>query len=50
MKVISQSSDKVLKALSTLSLRAPEGCVAISVRKERLLHFTRNDIFYRGFG
>jgi len=29
-----------------LSLRAPEGCVAISSEKARLLRFTRNDNSY----
>ena len=30
-----------------MSLRAPEGCVAISAKTTRLLHFIHNDNFYR---
>jgi hypothetical protein len=34
-----------LTTLSSASLRAPERCAAISLKKARLLHFTRNDNF-----
>jgi len=30
---------------ANMSLRAPEGCVAISLKKARLLRFTRRDSF-----
>jgi hypothetical protein len=42
-----KSSDNYANALYSLSLRAPEGCVAISLEKARLLRFTRNDNSYR---
>ena len=44
---IPKSSDKKLNRLMCLSLRAPERCVAISLKKMRLLRFTRNDNPYR---
>lgn len=42
-----ESSDNYVKMLTCLSLRAPEGCEAISLEKTRLLRFTRNDNSYR---
>jgi len=39
-----KSSDNNSKRVTCLSLRAPKGCVAISLEKTRLLRFTRNDI------
>ena len=42
-----KSRDNHHKALYALSLRAPERCVAISLKKDRLLRFTRNDNLYR---
>src|SRR4030067_1960047 len=41
-----KSSDNYCKYRLRLSLRAPEGCVAISSEKARLLRFTRNDNSY----
>jgi hypothetical protein len=41
-----KSSDNYYKYRLRLSLRAPDGCVAISSEKARLLRFTRNDNSY----
>jgi len=40
-------SDKYLNHLVSMSLRAPEKCVAISHEKTRLFRYTRNDNSYR---
>jgi hypothetical protein len=44
--LLPKSSDNYCKYRLRLSLRAPEGCVAISSKKVRLLRFTRNDNSY----
>jgi len=44
--LLPKSSDNYCKYRLRLSLRAPEGCVAISSEKARLLRFTRNDNSY----
>ena len=41
-----KSNENYCKYRLRLSLRAPEGCVAISSEKARLLRFTRNDNSY----